>query len=153
MKTLIVLTIAVVLLLIPATVAVADAAGGSPAVPAHGSVWFGSGLEVLAPVDAAPLHGSVWFGSGLERYAAQSTPINAHDMAMIRRGAAQNGTALHSSGAAVSPENSFDVAMIRRGATHDQITAESPNSFDTAMLQRGPVRGWMAQRSIVQVTH
>ena len=154
MKHIAVLALAVALLIGSATTALAASRTSDEAValPAHGSVWFGSGLAQFDQMEAQPLHGSVWFGSGLAQFVdTEAQPL--HGSVWFGNGLAQYGVQ-------IAPVNSFDTAMIARGAAHDQgdvqsaVLAQAPvNSFDEAMLQRGPARGWLAQRGIVQVTH
>ena len=60
-------TVVVALLLITATAALASHGAGPPSapVPAHGSIWMGSGLARYDTTVYLPAHGSVWFGEGL----------------------------------------------------------------------------------------
>lgn len=88
MKTLIALAVAGALLLATVSTALASHGASRPTapVPAHGSVWFGSGLVRYRSAEAMPLHGSVWFGSGLVHYEPVSTPKPVHGIAPLGAG-------------------------------------------------------------------
>ena len=81
MKPMMTFALLVMLLLATATTALAShgARLSESPVPAHGSVWFGSGLGRYDTVSVpGPVHGSVWFGSGLDRYDTLSVPVPVH---------------------------------------------------------------------------
>ena len=79
MKIFVTLAVAGALLLTTTTTALASHGATQIAapVPAHGSVWFGSGLDSY-DTDQFPVHGSVWFGSGLDRYDTVAVPVPVH---------------------------------------------------------------------------
>ena len=106
MKTLVALTLAGILLLTSVTAALASHGTTTPEaapVPAHGSVWFGSGLASFDSANVQPLHGSIWFGSGLQHFGMESSPANSPDVAMIRRGFAGDRVAPAHAEMAMSP--------------------------------------------------
>lgn len=125
MKTLVILTLAAVLLLSPATVVLADSEV-SPSMNAHDVAMI--------------LRGASYGETAQQSDNVEPSPVNSFDVGMIRRGP----------NVEPSPVNSFDLAMLRRGPT---VERSAVNSFDAAMLNRGPLRGWMAQRGIAQIAH
>ena len=50
----------------------------SPAhvLPAHGSIWMGSGLDRFETTVSFPPYGSIWMGNGLKHYEAVTAPVH-----------------------------------------------------------------------------
>lgn len=72
MKLASVLATVVALTVLATTTALAAHGAKAPSapVPAHGSIWFGDGLERYGDLPTGfvlPAHGSIWFGEGLSR--------------------------------------------------------------------------------------
>ena len=78
-KTILMVTAVTVLFIATAGAALAshDITKTAAPVPAHGSVWHGSGLERYDVIQL-PAHGSIWYGSGLDQYDHISVPIPVH---------------------------------------------------------------------------
>lgn len=77
-------------------------------VPAHGSVWFGSGLDRYEAISTlVPAHGSVWFGSGLEHFDTLTVPVPV------------DGSGLeHSDTTLIIPVPVYGIALFGQGIGH-----------------------------------
>lgn len=75
MKLASILAAVVALTVLATTTALAAHGAKAPSapVPAHGSIWFGDGLERYGGLPTGlvlPAHGSIWFGEGLSQITA-----------------------------------------------------------------------------------
>ena len=83
------LIIAMVVVLIMTTVGTAlashDITKTAAPVPAHGSIWHGTGLDRYDTVQLPP-HGSLWYGSGLDQYDHVTIPVSVHGIELFGEG-------------------------------------------------------------------